>query len=312
VAAPIESARQQMAPGTQLIMNEFIPFIGGWCAGDGRSSCDWASDSSRGQRINRQTLDWSLAAASFAYGFGRLSEMGFAWVGADQLVGGTWPDNEPAVAALDWTTGEPNAKYHSVRMLATAIGTGRRSLHRGTANSSTPTPTPGQKGDGTCGFTTWDDDCDHDDSGAINITKAGINSLDDCVAHCSKCAKANYVSFSVPNEDCSWYAHCEMTELIRVGAKYVSEAVHPSRDPDAGRAPLYVLGHSSASLGRVVLLVSKKAAALSVTLDGAGGKLAQVLEGVGDEPGFAPPTTRRASKDGELQLGPFAVALVWL
>jgi hypothetical protein len=29
----------------------------------------------------------------------------------------------------------------------------------------------------------------------------------------------------------------------------------------------------------------------------------QVLEGVGDEPGFALPTTRRASKDGELQLG---------
>ena len=38
------------------------------------------------------------------------AERGYLFVGQDQLVGGTWPDNEPAVTMLDWQSGEPNAK----------------------------------------------------------------------------------------------------------------------------------------------------------------------------------------------------------
>jgi hypothetical protein len=34
----------------------------------------------------------------FAYGFGRLATLGYKYVGQDQLIGGTWPDNEPAVS----------------------------------------------------------------------------------------------------------------------------------------------------------------------------------------------------------------------
>ena len=43
----------------------------------------------------------------------------------DQLVAGPAPDNFPSVAMLDWTTGQPNAKYWAVQMLA-ALGTGRK------------------------------------------------------------------------------------------------------------------------------------------------------------------------------------------
>ena len=32
------------------------------------------------------------------------------------------PDNEPAVAMLDWVTGEPNAKYYITQLLATTVG----------------------------------------------------------------------------------------------------------------------------------------------------------------------------------------------
>lgn len=32
------------------------------------------------------------------------------YVGADQLIGGVWPDNEPGVSCLDWKSGQPNAK----------------------------------------------------------------------------------------------------------------------------------------------------------------------------------------------------------
>ena len=70
-----------------------------WCNNTGATAiCGWADNRSAGVKMNRKTLGWSAAAASFAYGFGKLSEIGFAWVGADQLIGGPYPDNEPAVA----------------------------------------------------------------------------------------------------------------------------------------------------------------------------------------------------------------------
>ena len=48
-----------------------------WCAG---GCCDWKDQCSTGDRINRATLGWNAAAASFAYGYGRLAEMGFKCV----------------------------------------------------------------------------------------------------------------------------------------------------------------------------------------------------------------------------------------
>ena len=69
--------------------------------------------------------------------------------------------------------------------------------------------------------------------------------------------------------------------------------------------------HGGGSGARVVLVVSKSPEPQSVLVDGAGGALASVLEGVGAEPGFAPPVSRRMGAHGELHLGPFAVALVY-
>ena len=59
----------------------------------------------KGVKINRKTWAWNAAAGVFAYAFGTLAEHGYLLVGHDQLVAGTWPDNEPAVAMLDWVTG---------------------------------------------------------------------------------------------------------------------------------------------------------------------------------------------------------------
>jgi hypothetical protein len=58
----------------------------------------------------------------FTLGYATLAELGYKYVGADQLVGGTWPDNEPAVSCLDWQTGEPNVKYYAIKMLADSVG----------------------------------------------------------------------------------------------------------------------------------------------------------------------------------------------
>ena len=148
---------------TQFIVNEYIPFMNSWCeippdAPPGED-CDWQSNRSAGVRMNRVTLGWNAAAAScafarqlrhtptpslhtpthspplchhnprtVAYAYGRFSELGLLIAGQDQLIGGPYPNNEPAVASLDWDTGEPNAKYWATRVLAEALGTAPRDL----------------------------------------------------------------------------------------------------------------------------------------------------------------------------------------
>ena len=134
VADPIEAARRSLAPEAVQVMNEFIPFMEEWCDHERSPSCgSYQMKSTRGAKMNRTTLGWNAAAASFAYGYGRLAERGFLYLGNDQLIGGCWPDNEPAVAALDWETGEPNAKYMVVRLLATELGAGQKHLYRTTS-----------------------------------------------------------------------------------------------------------------------------------------------------------------------------------
>ena len=46
----------------------------------------------------RLLAGWNVAAGAFAYGYARLALVGYKYVGADQLIGGPWPDNEPAVS----------------------------------------------------------------------------------------------------------------------------------------------------------------------------------------------------------------------
>jgi len=131
---------------------QWIPFLNDWCdpadakrlfakhsdlgkdprwqgsATSGAACPNWQDPKSHGTKANRQTLGWNAAAAAFAYGYGRLGLVGYKYVGADQLIGGPWPDNEPAVSCLDWTTGQPNAKYWAITMLAKEMGTGNKSF----------------------------------------------------------------------------------------------------------------------------------------------------------------------------------------
>merc|ERR1711881_160327 len=109
------------------------------------------------------------------------------------------------------------------------------------------------------------------------------------------------------HQDCSWYRTCDMDALAHLGNIYQSEAVHPGRDLVTN---IYALGMEV--LGRKkVLLVSKTAETQTVKIPGATG-VALVLEGVGEEPGFMPPTSKTLSSDGEVSLGSYAVAVVTL
>lgn len=230
----------------KLILNEFVNFVGDWCESPGppgsRASCpDWQSNATaggdpdlthgKGVKINRRTWAWNAAAGVFAYAFGTLAEHGYLLVGQDQLVAGTWPDNEPAVAMLDWVTGDRNAKYYVTQLLASTVG-------------------------------------------------AAVEK--------------------------SLYPY----------------AVSPNNVTGGAAALLYALPFKYTAVGgaRGVLLVNKKAEALNITIAGFGGATATVVEvnthSRGHQPppdggaGFQPPLQRPLSSSGELELGPFAVAVV--
>lgn len=144
IAAPLDDARRLHAPDTELVMNEYVPQVTDWCddsykidkvQGKGGKCPSWLSQNSTGIKINRKTLGWNAAAASFAYGFGLFAALGYKFIGADQLVGGPYPDNEPCVTMLDWTTGEPNAKYWVLQMLA-GLGIGPKQLFTSASSSN--------------------------------------------------------------------------------------------------------------------------------------------------------------------------------
>ena len=367
VVAPLVAQRDKVAPNTPMVLNEWIPFLTDWCdpddaaalfekhgdslARDPRASgCpNWQDPKTTGIRANRAGLGWNSAAAAFAYGYGRLALQGYKYLGADQLIGGPWPDNEPAVSCLDWTTGQENAKYWSIHMLAHAMGTDSKDFARATY-SGVPAPVAppvGTTGNGTCGATNFGGDCNTSPKGAWPAAQLHITSLDECVAHATHlgCKMANFVSFSnVPgNSDCSWYQECDMSNLcedcsVCLGCPkyypYESKVLHGPKPGPAGGAttsPLvFALPFSrNAVKRRGVLLVSKVAAPLRVSLVANSANLASpndrsmfqnvsasVLDGTVDgvvldsEPGFVAPVARQLDENGTLLLGPFGVAIV--
>jgi len=160
----------------------------------------------------------ALFCGVLRYGYGTLAELGYKYVGQDQLIGGTWPDNEPAVSCMDWQTGQVNAKYWITNLLATTVGTSQeKAIVNATVKTNVPVPTEpvGTTGKGTCGVTAVGGTCTEATSGAYDAKKEGITSLAECVAKVKGCSNGNYVSYSAKHEDCSWYSHCAMDNLLK-------------------------------------------------------------------------------------------------
>lgn len=80
---------------------------------------------------------------------------------------------------------------------------------------SSPPPPAGTIGNGTCGATSYGNDCNTAPKGAWHPKDLNISSLADCAAHAEGCKMAAFVSYSdVPgNEDCSWYSECDFARL---------------------------------------------------------------------------------------------------
>lgn len=268
--------------------------------------------------MNKMTMSWHAAAAVFAYGYATLAEYKYKYVGQDQLIGGTWPDNEPGVSCMDWQSGQPNAKYWITQLLAKTVGDGKaKTIHASNATvmgASPPAPA-GTVGDGTCGATDFKpvSACNAEGTGAIHASAAGITDLAGCVAAVSQCKHGNYASFSAKNDDCSWYSACDMTNLLRVGAGYKSQVLHPNSPVADASTFLHIMPYTKDDV-KGLLLINKKAAPVDVKLADITGGVATIVEYdlsvSATAPATNPPVARRVGASGTLRLGAFGTAIV--
>jgi len=108
----IETIRQRLSPTTRTTINE----IGSISADDTLQG--------RPGHVTKPIPDsyWNLAGAMYAYIFGELSRIGIDVAGESQLVG--YPTQFPSVSMVDWTTGQPNARFRILSMLKDSFGPG--------------------------------------------------------------------------------------------------------------------------------------------------------------------------------------------
>lgn len=353
---PLVETRDRLAPKADLVVNEYIPFVNDWCNGSDASALfakfpdlkadpaspetgcpDWRDPRATDVKINRATLGWSASAAFFAYGYGKLALLNYKYVGQDDLACGPWPDNEPAVTGMDWTTGDLNSKTFALDMLVRAFGSGEKNLlpAKLTSHANGPPKYPtGTVRPGYCSSTSAQPvGCNFTAKGSWPTGGWPAETLNACVAHATNaaCINADFISFSKVNHDCSWYRDCNMDQLGHADRYETQLLREPAADADTDlfALPFELLqprDGSGKGGGRGMLLVSKRHTPVEITLsaealkglrssaaDGAAGAAelsATVLEGTGPEPGFTPPVKRTVGADGKLSLGPYAVAII--
>jgi hypothetical protein len=108
----VEVIRKRLSPETGTMINEI-----------GAISADDLEQGTPGHVATPiPATYWNLAGAVYAYLFGELTRMGIDVAGESQLVG--YPTQFPSVTMVDWTTGQPNARYQVLRLLRDNFGPG--------------------------------------------------------------------------------------------------------------------------------------------------------------------------------------------
>lgn len=72
---------------------------------------------------------WNLCSAMYAYLYGNLAKLGVEVVGESQLVG--YPSQFPSVSMVNWKTGQPNARFWTLKLLHDNFGPGDRLVESG-------------------------------------------------------------------------------------------------------------------------------------------------------------------------------------
>ena len=115
----IQSARQRLSPETGTTIDEI-----------GAISSDDFKQGEPGH-VTQPIPEsyWNLCAALYAYLYGELSRLGVEGVGESALA--QLPGFYPSVTMMDWTTGEPNARYWVLKLLRDNFGPGDKLVEAG-------------------------------------------------------------------------------------------------------------------------------------------------------------------------------------
>lgn len=70
---------------------------------------------------------WNLCSAMYAYLYAELAQLGVEVVGESQLVG--YPSQFPSVSMVNWNTGQPNARFWTLKLLRDHLGPGDKLVH---------------------------------------------------------------------------------------------------------------------------------------------------------------------------------------
>ncbi len=70
---------------------------------------------------------WNLCSAMYAYLYAELAQLGVEVVGESQLVG--YPSQFPSVSMVNWNTGQPNARFWTLKLLRDHFGPGDKLVH---------------------------------------------------------------------------------------------------------------------------------------------------------------------------------------
>lgn len=108
----IQDIRQRLSPQTATTVDEI-----------GAISADDMKEDEPGH-VTQPIPDsfWNLCGALYAYVYGELSRLGVEGVGESALA--QLPGFFPSVTMMDWTTGEPNARYWVLKLLHGNFGPG--------------------------------------------------------------------------------------------------------------------------------------------------------------------------------------------
>lgn len=103
----IESIRKRLSPATKTTVDELGSIL------DNDNAAD---------RAPIPNTYWNLSGALYAYTWLGLAHEGIDVVGESQLVG--YPTQFPSVSMINWTTGQPNARYWVLKLLRDNFGPG--------------------------------------------------------------------------------------------------------------------------------------------------------------------------------------------
>lgn len=104
----IQSIRQRLSPETETDTDE----LGAILPGD-----------PEGKEAIPSSY-WNLCSSMYAYLYGNLAKLGVEVVGESQLVG--YPSQFPSVSMVNWKTGQPNARFWTLKLLHDNFGPGDR------------------------------------------------------------------------------------------------------------------------------------------------------------------------------------------